>query len=676
MKICLRSTEYLIKCYLVLFIMLILIFPHITKAGSDSFSYNIYVLGNDRSSCASILSAAGHNVIKELDVASLTHANLSEYDQVWFVDTETVPDDPARANLLNFIKSGGKIFFMGDHLEPYRVSLAIWRDNFFNELGAGGIKQSPEIFLSQSVNYTNPFHSTSYSPNIVHQIGHGPCKNGIFDNIGNATVIAGAGLDATGDTIAVAFDYGMLEHAKNTRAVIYLNGNNSTNWDLYAENLAFFLGSRDKVLLSARKSCALPDNIGHLKIDVHNNRTISGIQFKLKDDPDVLTVLETNSTSRSYQFKISSEEDGDGFLRVIISSEQGENILQGTGSIGEITYQVSPNATIGDSADILLSDVIVLDEFGLEMTSSAENGKFYCAVLKGDVVMDGNINIFDLVRVIDIILGRPPEPSEIEQDAADYNSDGIVNILDVVSIINEILGRGPVGLLAKANLTDPVATNIVTNSIVPLSLSCEQEIIGLQMSLNYNAKNVDIGEPQLTLRTSKMNLVSHKQDGEINLIMFCMEGNGNFIPSGNEAILNLPISTNAKSNNGNLCDIKELILIGKDYKPINITDVEKYKSIQNIQPDTYSLLQNYPNPFNSLTEISYILPEESEIQVCIFNLLGEKIITLVNNKQQAGIHHVEWNGKNSYGDSVPSGIYLYRLVSKNFSQSCKLSILK
>lgn len=74
---------------------------------------------------------------------------------------------------------------------------------------------------------------------------------------------------------------------------------------------------------------------------------------------------------------------------------------------------------------------------------------------------------------------------------------------------------------------------------------------------------------------------------------------------------------------------------------------------------TFKLMGNYPNPFNPGTIIEYSLPQDSFVKVDIYNTLGQKIVTLVNEKQRQGRNKVQWSGKNSQGQSVPSGNYFY-----------------
>jgi len=93
-------------------------------------------------------------------------------------------------------------------------------------------------------------------------------------------------------------------------------------------------------------------------------------------------------------------------------------------------------------------------------------------------------------------------------------------------------------------------------------------------------------------------------------------------------------------------------------------------------PNQYALGQNYPNPFNPLTTIQFELPEESYTQIAIYDLLGRELIQLVSKIFTAGYHEVIWNGKDSFGRTIPSGMYLYRMNTNGFSSTRKLVFLK
>ena len=93
-------------------------------------------------------------------------------------------------------------------------------------------------------------------------------------------------------------------------------------------------------------------------------------------------------------------------------------------------------------------------------------------------------------------------------------------------------------------------------------------------------------------------------------------------------------------------------------------------------PTNYALSQNYPNPFNPLTTIEYQLPEAAEVELVIFNILGQKINTLLKGKKQAGYHSQIWNARDEFRKPVASGLYIYRLDAKGISGSKFVQVKK
>jgi hypothetical protein len=113
-----------------------------------------------------------------------------------------------------------------------------------------------------------------------------------------------------------------------------------------------------------------------------------------------------------------------------------------------------------------------------------------------------------------------------------------------------------------------------------------------------------------------------------------------------------------------------------DYLMSPITSVDDELSISGI-PDKFELLQNYPNPFNPVTTISYNVSENSKVTISIFNNLGQKVKTLVNDNLTAGRYKLTWNGVDDFGKRVSSGVYYYQMMNdKGFNQTRKLLFLK
>ena len=93
-------------------------------------------------------------------------------------------------------------------------------------------------------------------------------------------------------------------------------------------------------------------------------------------------------------------------------------------------------------------------------------------------------------------------------------------------------------------------------------------------------------------------------------------------------------------------------------------------------PQTYSLSQNYPNPFNPRTQISYELPLGLHVTLTVYNILGQKVTTLVDKEMSAGRYVAEWNGASDSGRRVSSGVYLYKLEAGDFIKTRKMILVK
>lgn len=100
------------------------------------------------------------------------------------------------------------------------------------------------------------------------------------------------------------------------------------------------------------------------------------------------------------------------------------------------------------------------------------------------------------------------------------------------------------------------------------------------------------------------------------------------------------------------------------YGPIEVTAVA---------PETYNVLMNYPNPFNPNTIIRYRVNKTARLSVDIYNLRGVPVRNLLNCEQSAGVHEIQWDGRNKQGQAVPSGIYFCRL--KNGRRTCQIKII-
>jgi len=105
------------------------------------------------------------------------------------------------------------------------------------------------------------------------------------------------------------------------------------------------------------------------------------------------------------------------------------------------------------------------------------------------------------------------------------------------------------------------------------------------------------------------------------------------------------------------------------------TDVEEEMTEEEV-PAEFSLSSNYPNPFNPETRISYFIPQSCHVRLEIFNILGQKIRTLVDENQPVGRKEVTWDGRDYQGEQIASGVYLYRLRAGDFRESKKMVLMR
>jgi len=93
-------------------------------------------------------------------------------------------------------------------------------------------------------------------------------------------------------------------------------------------------------------------------------------------------------------------------------------------------------------------------------------------------------------------------------------------------------------------------------------------------------------------------------------------------------------------------------------------------------PIEWVLTQNYPNPFNPETVISYHVPQSSHVVIEVFNLLGQRLQKLVDEKKAVGIYKVTWDGRDESGNSVGSGIYIYKMQADGFVAIKKMALVR
>jgi len=284
----------------------------------------------------------------------------------------------------------------------------------------------------------------------------------------------------------------------------------------------------------------------------------------------------------------------------------------------------------------------------------------------GDADGNGSINLLDVVFIINYLYKGGPEPWPV--GSMDCDGNALMNILDVTYLINYLYKGGPPpvceGGLAKPYIetefdgeievgyTDDGETIITVNSPV--------DIYGLDLTLELGG----YGEVSVEPAGNIPNLYYSQTDDVIRLGVIDIMGR-DFIPSGKTSVVKIDGEARVTS----------VIASDADANPVYFT-IKESDSAPVLLPREFKLGQNYPNPFNPATTIRFDLPQAGRVELEVFNILGQKVSTLVDGQLEGGQYEVRWNGCNDGGENVASGVYFYRIAAGDFTASKKMVLLR
>ena len=317
---------------------------------------------------------------------------------------------------------------------------------------------------------------------------------------------------------------------------------------------------------------------------------------------------------------------------------------------------------------------------------------------RGDANGDGVINVTDIVFLINYLFNEtsPPDPLWL----GDANSDGKVDIVDIVFLINYLFGEGPppscsdkeappsfgiaklnshlpkaqIGLLVP-NLHEGSLERLGDEVEIVVWGKSEQDLAGVQLEIGYDPQEVSLLEPKLTSRTQGLSIFFGGEERVQKIGIVDLTGK-NSIRAGEGALVILK----AKGIDFSSIQVKKAILATREAKTLSVDISQNLLVKTEISaveiPDHFSLSQNYPNPFNPETNIEYALSRDTDVKLTIYNILGEKVKVLMDEHQTAGYKRAHWDGRDQKGEEVASGVYFYRLETKEFSKVKKMMLVK
>ena len=488
-------------------------------------------------------------------------------------------------------------------------------------------------------------------------------------NLPENAIFAGAqGYGTASDTFYFDPNY---EQGPITYTVNFIASDNSGNIS-QAQVAITVSNAINDIIEVAPKQGALPASIGRdFTVNLRNPMPVFALQFDLLFDSEILEIQNvTSDSARAYNFQLLDTLVEDGRHRVIILPMNLETIPAGTGQIVIFNVDVDPDAEAGPSPVSFDSASTVHDSAGTTVELFFEEGTFIVDIL-GDANLDGVINVGDCVAVIAHMIGRLPMDIRAK-DAADFNRDGDVRISDLQGILFRILGRpfGPPPLMKDAGTIELVRADIYPGyqGELPLWLVLNTEAGGVQFTIDYDPSQVLINGLSAGNMVSDLVLDYNDTGNQIKGVIYDF-GLDEFGPAMGELVtLDIEIN-NAADDLSNALKLVDLEIVTVDAYKLNVEVLGEL-------PETYQLRQNYPNPFNINTLISFDVPYSSTVKLDIYNILGQVVNELCGGYMEAGSHQLIWDGSNSDGDKVTSGIYFYRLQAENFDKTMKMLLVK
>ncbi len=456
------------------------------------------------------------------------------------------------------------------------------------------------------------------------------------------------------------------------------------------KNFPITVLSAGEFVLSIGQVNGYPGDIVIVPLQLMNLDSISGFDLLLHYDASALDLLNvTRSNTRTFNWEFFSFQEnfqnisGDlkltGFadipnLNLIppISPGQGpilNLIFQINSDPGFAGFSIPVDFKFNDSTDNTLSDA----SGNLIYQSEIAYGKGYVNILRtqlliGDINLNGiPFDIGDAVRFANFLLDPVRYPFNSQQYAnSDVNQDGYpATIADLVYLIR-IIEEGPssAGKIFEINAEVDFRIQKQEDRYY-FYTQTQNNLGGILMTFTHSpASTVSVEFPE---KLESLKKVYKDEGGLTRVLIYSMEGKS--ISAGENLLFTVQTeSENLNVKQAEFSNDLGNLLKGREDKGTAVT--------RSAIPDKFTLEQNYPNPFNLETNISYSLKEEAAVSLKIYNIRGQLVKTLVQERKPAGFYTVGWNGTNQNGETVASGVYLYRLNvgEENFTK--KMSLLK
>lgn len=352
----------------------------------------------------------------------------------------------------------------------------------------------------------------------------------------------------------------------------------------------------------------------------------------------------------------------------------GTNPIDDNGTLLNLTFQVI-DANAGSTSITSTTAELAVDVSETPLTvvngTVTYGNNSGTSANRGDATLDYVVDINDALAVIYHWIDLYPLTGQALTNAdADFDSD--VDLDDYLKIIFFVyLNDWDFAFPSAAPNSSVVMNNASMENAemisVPVELVNSENVNSLEVQFEYDSSELEFVNVESNT-SSSMNIQTAEKDGRLSFVAASIEE----IENGEVATLRFKkLNLNSVSKLGASYKLNIDQLAGNNVLSIGSGSVTGVDDIENGVPEEFELSQNYPNPFNPSTVINFAVPEAGYYKLNVYNILGQKVATLINKQLQAGHHSSVFNAS-----GLATGIYIYTLEGSKINIVKKMQLIK
>jgi len=358
----------------------------------------------------------------------------------------------------------------------------------------------------------------------------------------------------------------------------------------------------------------------------------------------------------------ATDPDGDALTYAIVSVTPAPSVAPTiTNAMGVGQFSWTPAFADNGKSFVI---VVSVTDGNVVVNSTAATVTVTAKYERGDATLNGVVDINDAIKILDYLVRKTTLTPEAMYyaDCNTATGDGVVGAFDAAYVLKYIANNNSWAGVTKAGATQ--------GAVEFSKLSSENGVVTLPLVV-ANAKGItsiyaeaELGQLEIGKVTSRLPegwiVSTSTENGRVRIAAAGLSPISDGIFATIEVKVNNKETAVSVVGNAKLNDELSSSLNAK---------------VREI-PSEFALSQNYPNPFNPTTTIKFAIANDARVNLVVYDMLGQKVRTLIDNEQEAGYYSVRWDGTNDFGSKVSSGIYIYRLQAGNFVQTMKMNLMK